>query len=103
MALVPAALDSDPADARLGPVDQLIAREDDARVDQGLALLPSCIGQLPGEERRAVELRFQGMTNRQIALALGVPLGSVSALFRSVFGKLRRRLAAVGTPGGPGS
>jgi RNA polymerase sigma factor (sigma-70 family) len=102
-ARVPAALDSDPADARPGPLDQLIAREDDSRIDQSLALLPACIEQLPGEERKAVELRFQGMTNQQIALALDIPAGSISALFRSIFGKLRRRLAAVCPPGGSGT
>jgi RNA polymerase sigma factor (sigma-70 family) len=87
-----AALDREPADDRSGPLDQLIEREDDARIDESLALLPGVIGQLPGEERRAVELRFQGMTNRQVALALGIPPGSISALFRSIYQKLRRGL-----------
>jgi RNA polymerase sigma factor (sigma-70 family) len=101
MARVPAVLDREPADDRPGPLDQLVEWEDEGLIRRSQALLASCIGQLPGEERRAVELRFQGMTNRQIALALDVPLGSVSALFRSVMGKLRRGLAAAGSRADP--
>jgi RNA polymerase sigma factor (sigma-70 family) len=91
-------LDREAADVRPGPLDQLIEREDDARMERDLALLPACIGLLPKDERKAVELRFQGVTNRQIALALGIPPGSVSALFRSVYEKLKRGLAAAARP-----
>jgi RNA polymerase sigma factor (sigma-70 family) len=84
--------DGEQPDSRPGPLDQLIQREDDVRIDEYLALLPTVIGKLPGKGRRAVELRFQGMTNRQIALNLDIPQGSVSALLRSAYQQLRRAL-----------
>jgi RNA polymerase sigma factor (sigma-70 family) len=90
--------DREAADVRPGPLDRLIQREDDDRVERELALLPGCIGRLPEAERKAVELRFQGVTNRKIALALGIPPGSVSALFRSVYEKLKQSLAMATRP-----
>jgi RNA polymerase sigma factor (sigma-70 family) len=87
-----AALDTEPADLRPGPVDELIEREDGTATARRLALLPRSIEQLPEDERKAVELRLEGVTNRQVAAELGIPAGSVSALFRSACGKLRQDL-----------
>jgi RNA polymerase sigma factor (sigma-70 family) len=90
--------DGEPADARSGPLEQLIEREQVDRIDRGLALLPCAIERLPPQERRAVELRFRGLTNRQIATALGVPPGSVSAVFRAACERLRYGLGEEVSP-----
>jgi RNA polymerase sigma factor (sigma-70 family) len=81
--------DNQPADRQPGPLEQLIQREDADQIDRTLARLPGFLGQLPSKERLAVELRFQGMSNHEIALILHVPLGSISALFRSALQQLR--------------
>jgi RNA polymerase sigma factor (sigma-70 family) len=81
--------ESEAVDRRAGPLDQLIERENVASTDKAVANLPRAIGELPDGERAAVELRFRGMTNRQIALELGVPQGSISALMRSAYQMLR--------------
>jgi RNA polymerase sigma factor (sigma-70 family) len=82
----------EPPDSGPGPLEQLVEHEDVAWSDKHLARLPDVISRLPEDRRRMVELRFQGMTNQKIALALGIPQGSVSALFRSVYQELKSAL-----------
>ncbi len=83
---------AEPADDQPGPLDQLIGRDANAEQDRSLVRLRGLIDELPAEERQAVVLRFQGMPSRGIAAALGIPAGSVSAVFRSAYRKLRRGL-----------
>jgi RNA polymerase sigma-70 factor (ECF subfamily) len=48
------------------------------------------IARLPRDQRRAVELTFwQGMTNHEVAEALGIPAGTVKSRLRLAEAKLR--------------
>jgi RNA polymerase sigma-70 factor (ECF subfamily) len=77
------------------------AREERAEPVWGVAADPTdlatsqevvrqAIDRLPSEQRRAVELTFwQGMTNHEVAQALGVPEGTVKSRLRLAEAKLR--------------
>lgn len=53
-------------------------------------MVRQAIERLPNEQRRAVELTFwQGMTNHEVAQALGVPEGTVKSRLRLAEAKLR--------------
>ena len=52
------------------------------------------IGRLPADQRRAIELAFwQGMTQHEVACALGIPEGTVKSRLRLAQAKLRDWLA----------
>jgi len=89
-------LDDGMAEDSTGPLDELIEQEAVAADHRNRGLLPVYIEQLAEEEQKAVRLRLQGVPNRQIAGELGIPEGSVSALFRRVYVKLRRWLEGSG-------
>jgi len=54
----------------------------------------AALGNLPAEQRAAVQLAyFEGLTQSEIAAALGIPLGTVKTRLRLAFGHLRLALA----------
>jgi RNA polymerase sigma-70 factor, ECF subfamily len=60
----------------------------------------AAMGELPAEQRRAVELAyFEGYTYREVAEVMGVPHGTASGRLRLALAKLREALA--GTEGAP--
>jgi RNA polymerase sigma-70 factor, ECF subfamily len=51
---------------------------------------------LPADEQAVVQLAyFQGLSQSEVAAALGIPLGTVKSRLRSAFGRLRESLAAL--------
>ena len=53
----------------------------------------SALGQLPSEQRLALELSFyQGLTHREIAERLGEPLGTIKSRIKMAIDKLRLNL-----------
>lgn len=67
-----------------------------ALLDGRLHLLKNVVNQLPLAQRRALELVvFDGLTEKEIALKLGEPLGKVKTGLRAGMAFLRHRLRAV--------
>jgi RNA polymerase sigma-70 factor (ECF subfamily) len=78
-------LDRIPGQAE-APQDALIASEQYARIRQGL-------GQLPAEQRTALELAyFEGLSQSEIAERLAAPLGTIKTRIRTALTTLRRSL-----------
>lgn len=73
-------------DARLGPEDQAMARDEWREVDALLA-------RLTPDQRRVVELRLAGLTGREIAEALDQSLPAVKATQFRAYARLRRLIA----------
>jgi RNA polymerase sigma-70 factor (ECF subfamily) len=68
------------------PADALIAREQYARVREGLVALPA-------EQRTALELAyFEGLSQSEIAERLAAPLGTIKTRIRTALMTLRRSL-----------
>ncbi|MEO8247635.1 MAG: sigma-70 family RNA polymerase sigma factor [Chloroflexota bacterium] len=66
---------------------------DDALRSLSGAQLRAAIGQLPDEQRQAIELAyFEGRTYREIAEMTGVPQGTANGRLRLALGKLREAL-----------
>lgn len=71
------------------PIDQLLAREDDAQ-------LARCMGQLEPEPRRALLLAFHdGLTHTEIAQRMARPLGTVKAWTRRSLMRLKGCMEAL--------
>jgi RNA polymerase sigma-70 factor, ECF subfamily len=68
------------------PLETVAADEVSQRVQEALASLPD-------QQRRALQLSYyEGMTQKEIAQQLEVPLGTVKSYFRLSFTKLRQLL-----------
>ncbi len=70
-----------------------------AQLDERLDLLQRVVSELPKPQRQALELAvFRGLTEEEIALELGEPLGKVRTALRAAITFLRhRRRAVLGT------
>lgn len=70
-------------------VDDEVERHDEA------ARLHEQLGNLPAAQREVIELAYlAGLSHREIAVALGLPLGTVKGRMRLGLGKLRMAAAA---------
>ena len=68
------------------------------------ALCRSAVGQLPEDQRRALELAyFEGLTHQEIADRTSTPLGTVKTRVRLGLMKLRERLRPYGGSGSDGA
>jgi RNA polymerase sigma-70 factor (ECF subfamily) len=78
--------EADVAEAAADSIERRVVRE--------------AVDSLPGEQRRVLELAyFQGLSRREIAEALGLPLGTVHTRARLGLMKLRAQLKARGYAG----
>lgn len=67
--------------------------EDEASRTQVMEKLKTALGELPEEQRQAVELAyFQGMTQTEIATRTGSPLGTVKTRIRTAMHSLKKIL-----------
>jgi RNA polymerase sigma-70 factor, ECF subfamily len=79
-----------------GRVPAAGVQEDTADATAVSESVRAALAQLPGDQRRAVELAFwQGMTHQEIAKALGIPEGTVKSRLRLAQAKLRDRLSGL--------
>ena len=70
-------------DTRPGPDEQLVARRDQAKIEQ-------CMKALDGEQQQTISLAFfQGLSHSEVANHLGKPLGTVKTHIRRGLLKLK--------------
>jgi len=63
-------------------------------------IVDRAVSRLPGDQQRVVRMTFfEGLTQREIAHQLGVPLGTVKTRTRLAFPKLRALLSGLREPG----
>lgn len=71
----------------------------DADAGERRDLIGRALERLPGDQQRVVRMTFfEGLTQREIAQELGVPLGTVKTRTRLAFPKLRALLAGLREP-----
>ncbi|HEX8431398.1 MAG TPA: sigma-70 family RNA polymerase sigma factor [Longimicrobium sp.] len=81
--------------ARAGE-DTRAAPDSHAEQDEMRRLVTAAVAQLPAEQRQTVELAyFRGMSQTEIAAALGQPLGTVKTRARLALQKLREALGVL--------
>ncbi|HEX8359338.1 MAG TPA: sigma-70 family RNA polymerase sigma factor [Longimicrobium sp.] len=79
-------------EAFIAPASPLQAAEESERGE----LIRRAVSRLPDEQRKIVRLTFfDGLSQTEIASALGVPLGTVKTRVRLAFAKLRASLAVL--------
>lgn len=86
-----AALDQDPFCPICNPADELERRET-------LAALEHALGELSGEHRAVLALRAAGLEYEDIALELGLPVGTIRSRLNRARRSLRDRMSADLTP-----
>lgn len=85
-------------DASLDEAPEAVATNADAAdqvvADESARAVRSALGELPGEQRQALELAyFGGLSQSEIAEKTGQPLGTIKTRMRLAMNKLRERLA----------
>ncbi|MFO0687882.1 MAG: sigma-70 family RNA polymerase sigma factor [Myxococcota bacterium] len=89
-----AALDQDPFCPICNPADELERRET-------LAALERALAELSGEHRAVLALRAAGLEYEDIALELGLPVGTIRSRLNRARRSLRDRMGADWTPEAP--
>jgi RNA polymerase sigma-70 factor (ECF subfamily) len=95
-----AARPATPLDAAFDPVDPAPGPEDLAVAGDAGRQVRALLGSLSPDQRHVVELRLAGLTDREIAAALGRNLPAVRMLQTRAVARLRMLLGAGATTGG---
>lgn len=70
--------------------------EEDAVVSERRRMVRSALDELPDEQRRMIEIAFfRGLSHREIAESIDVPLGTVKSRIRAGLSKLEARLGPI--------
>ncbi len=76
------------------PISTGVNLEDEAAERMAISQIRAVLGQLPQEQRRALEMAFfEGMTHTEIAAKTGDPLGTIKTRIRSGLLALRKAFA----------
>jgi RNA polymerase sigma-70 factor (ECF subfamily) len=76
------------------PISTGVNLEDSARLRETVERVRNAMGQLPQEQRKALEMAFfEGMTHTEIARKTGDPLGTVKTRIRSALMAVRKAVS----------